>query len=125
MTSNASILGTQLKIEHLSLLKDVLTSVSHKYFVLGSMMKVKHCMLVQISEDGCTSDEKLCNVLEHRLRQLPLLTWHDIVSALRSPAVHEQVLASQIESQYIPCSSSQSHPVSDQSSTIDATYLRL
>ncbi|CAI8003661.1 NACHT, LRR and PYD domains-containing protein 3 [Geodia barretti] len=119
MTSNASILGTQLKIEHLSLLKDVLTSVSHKYFVLGSMMKVKHCMLVQISEDGCTSDEKLCKVLEYRLRQLPLLTWHDIVSALRSPAVHEQVLASQIESQYIPCSSSQSHPVSDQSSTID------
>ncbi|CAI8035682.1 hypothetical protein GBAR_LOCUS19990, partial [Geodia barretti] len=45
-----------------------------------------------------------------------MLTWHDIVRALRSPSVNEQDLASQIESQYIPCSSSQSHPVSDLSS---------
>ena len=55
------------------------------------------------------------NVLEYRLKQVPLLQWHDILRGLRSSAVHEQVLASQIECQYIPCSSSQAQPVSDQS----------
>ena len=105
----------QLKIEDLSTVQDVLTPVSHKCIIFGSKISVPHNILAGIEETNCDFDKKLYKVLEYRLKQLPLLTWHDIVRALRSPAVHEQVLASEIESQYIPCSSNQSQPVSVQS----------
>ena len=120
MDSNSRAPGTQLlTINDLSMLQDALTPIAHKCIIFGSKINVEHHFLAGIGRSNYDFDEKLYKVLEYRLKQLPLLTWHDIVSALRSPAVHEQVLASQIESQYIPCSSSQSQPVSDQSSTID------
>ena len=106
----------QLKIEDLSNVQDVLTPVSHKCIIFGSKISVPHNILAGIEETNCNFDKKLYKVLEYRLKQLPLLKWHDIVRALRSPAVHEQVLALEIESQYIPCSSSQSQLASDQSS---------
>ena len=109
--------GIQLTIEDLSTVQDVLTTVAHKSKIFGSKINVPHHVMARIEETNGDFDEKLYNLLEYRLKQLPLLTWHDIVRALRSPAVHEEVLASQIESQYIPCSSSHSQPVSDQSST--------
>ena len=109
----------RLKVKHLPLLRDILKSVAHKFFVFGNEVKVEHDVLAGISKGYYTFDEKLSRVLEYRLQQAPMLTWHDIVRALRSPSVNEQDLASQIESQYIPCSSSQSQPVSDQSSTTD------
>ena len=85
--------------------------------MIYSNISVPHYILAEIGKTNCDFGEKLYKVFEYRLKQLPLLTWHDIVRALRSPAVHEEVLASEIESQYIPCSSSQSQLVSDQSST--------
>ncbi|CAI8053043.1 NACHT, LRR and PYD domains-containing protein 3 [Geodia barretti] len=106
----------RLKVKHLPLLRDILKSVAHKFCVFGTEVKVEHDVLAGISKGYYTFDEKLSRVLEYRLQQAPMLTWHDIVRALRSPSVNEQDLASQIESQYIPCSSSQSHPVSDLSS---------
>ena len=109
----------RLKVKHLSLLQDILKSVAPKFLVFGSEVKVEHDVLAGVSKGYYTFDEKLSRVLEYRLQQVPLLRWHDIVRALRSPSVNEQDLASQIESQYIPCSSSQSQPVSDQSSTTD------
>ncbi|CAI8035681.1 hypothetical protein GBAR_LOCUS19990 [Geodia barretti] len=111
----------RLKVKHLPLLRDILKSVAHKFFVFGSEVKVEHDVLAGISKGYYTFDEKLSRVLEYRLQQAPMLTWHDIVRALRSPSVNEQDLASQIESQYIPCSSSQ--PVSDLSTTIDPSNL--
>ena len=108
--------GTQLTIEDLSNVQDVLTPVSNKFKIFGSKISVPNHVLAGIEKTNCDFDEKLYKVLEYRLKQLPLLTWHDIVRALRSPAVHEQVLASEIESQYIPSSSHQSQPVSHPSS---------
>ena len=117
MTSSISAAsGTQLTIEDLSTVHDALTTVAHKILTFGSKISVPHHILAGIEKSNYDFDEKLYKVLEYRLKQLPLLTWHDIVRALRSPAVHEQVLASEIESQYIPCASSQSQLASDQSS---------
>ena len=48
----------------------------------------------------------LLEILDFRLKQLPRLTWHDIVRALRSPTVQQHDLARTIESQYITASQS-------------------
>ena len=119
MASNVRAPGTQLTINDLSMVQDALTPIAYKYIIFGSKINIEHHVLAGIGMSNYDFDDKLYKVLGYRLRQLPLLTWHDIVRALRSPAVYEQVLASQIESQYIPCSSSQSQPVSDLSSAID------
>ena len=113
MASNVRAPGTQLTINDLSMVQDALTPIAYKCIIFGSKINVEHHVLAGIGRSNYDFNEKLYNVLEYRLKQLPLLTWHDIVSALRSPVVHEQDLASRIESQYIPCSSSQSQPVSD------------
>ena len=44
--------------------------------------------------------DRLREILHYCLRQLPLLTWQDIVNALRTDAVQENVLASEIECQH-------------------------
>ena len=106
----------KLKIEQLGTLHNVLTPVAYAYKHFGNQLQIENYILLEIEQTNCDFSEKLYKVLEYRLKQLPLLTWHDIVRALRSPAVHEQVLASEIESQYIPCSSSQPQLASDQSS---------
>ena len=114
MSSNES---GKLKIEQLGELHNVLAPVAYAYKRFGSQIQVENHILLEIEQTNCDFSEKLYKVLEYRLKQLPLLTWHDIVRALRSPAVHERFLASEIESQYIPCSSSQARLASGQSST--------
>ena len=47
----------------------------------------------------------LREILNNRLKQLPLLTWREVVQALESQAVGEGVLASSIEFQYTSLSS--------------------
>ena len=109
MTSSTSAAsGTQLTIEDLSTVHEALTTVAHKFLTFGGKISVPPHILAEIEKSNYGFNEKLYKVLDYRLKQLPLLTWHDIVRALRSPAIHEQVLANTIESQYIPCSSSQS-----------------
>ena len=100
--------GTQLTIKDLSTVHDALTTVAHIFLVFGGKICVPPHILAEIEKTNCGFNEKLYKVLEYRLKQLPLLTWHDIVRALRSPAVQYEALALEIESQYIPCSSSQS-----------------
>ena len=114
MSSNQS---GKLTIEHLGELHNLLAPVAYAYKRFGSQIKVKNDKLLGFEQTSCDCSDKLYKVLEHRLRQLPPLTWHDIVRALKSPAVQEEVLASEIESQYIPCSSSQAQLASSQSST--------
>ena len=59
-------------------------------------------------------DDCLREILNLRLSQLPPLTWCDIVTALRYPAVNQPDLARQIESQYIsPSLDPQQHMSSD------------
>ena len=59
-------------------------------------------------------DDCLREILNLRLSQLPPLTWCDIATALRYPAVNQPDLARQIESQYIsPSLDPQQHVSSD------------
>ena len=106
--------GTQLTIDDLSTVQDTLTTVAHKFLTFGSKINVPHHMLAEVEKTNYNFNEKLYKALEYRLKQLPLLTWRDIVRALRSPAVHEQALASEIESQYITYSFSQSQLANDE-----------
>ena len=113
----SSIQSGKLKIEHLGELHSLLAPVAYAYKRFGSQIQVENHILLEIEQTNCDISERLYKVFEYRLKQLPLLTWHDIVRALRSPVVQHQALALEIESHYIPCSSSQSQLASDQSST--------
>ena len=122
MASNLQASSMQLTIEDLPVIQDALTPIAYKCIIFGSKINVEHPVLAGIDKSNTDFDEKLYKVLEYRLKQLPLLTWHDIVRALRSPAVHEYALASQIGSQYIPITSSQLQPVIEESSTLCQRY---
>ena len=102
MSSSAAKTHGQLNINELSRVHEELINIASKWKYFGGNVGVLPAELSNIERSNTDFDEKLYKVLEYRLKQLPLLTWHDIVRALRSPAVHEHVLASQIESQYIP-----------------------
>ena len=71
-------------------------------FDFGLKLGVNHNTITAFQVQ-CTNDMKgwLRDILNERLRQEPRLTWHDIVTALKSPSVSEDRLASQIESQYM------------------------
>ena len=64
-------------------------------------------------ETQCNRNMKHClrEILNYRLKQLPLLTWREVVQALESRAVGEGALASSIEFQYISLSSPLSGPL--------------
>ena len=102
MSSSAAKTHEQLTINELSRVHEELINIASKWKYFGGNIGVLPAELSNIERSNTDFDEKLYKVLEYRLKQLPLLTWHDIVRALRSPAVHEHVLASQIESQCIP-----------------------
>ena len=106
----------QLRIDDLSIVIDVLAPIAYKFKRFGTMIKVEHSRLMEIENGNGECVDKLYNVLEYRLKQLPLLTWQDIVRALRSPAVNETALASEIESKYLQNSSSQSQEYNSGSS---------
>lgn len=106
----------QLRIDDLSIVIDVLAPIAYKFKRFGTMIKVEHSKLMEIENSNGECVDKLYNVLEYRLKQLPLLTWQDIVRALRSPVVNEAALASEIESKYLQNSSSQSQEYNSGSS---------
>ena len=100
MSSSAAKTHERLTITELTRVHNELISIASKWKFFGGNIGVLPPELSNIEKSNTDFDEKLYKVLEYRLKQLPLLTWHDIVRALRSPAVHEHVLASQIGSIY-------------------------
>ena len=100
MFSSAAETHEQLTINELSRVHEELISVASKWKFFGGNIGVLPAELSNIEKSNADFDEKLYKVLEYRLKQVPLLTWPDIVRALRSPAVHEHDLASQIGSKY-------------------------
>ena len=100
MSSSAAKTHEQLTINELSRVHEELISVASKWKYFGGNIGVLPPELNNIEKSNTDFYEKLYKVLEYRLKQLPLLTWHDIVRALRSRAVHEHDLASQIGSKY-------------------------
>ena len=94
--------GEQLSLAQL----DILTPIAHTCIEFGSQINVDDHILSDIKKEPISWNERLQEVLQYRLKQLPPLTWHDIVRALRSPSVQQYDLARTIESQYITASQS-------------------
>ena len=74
---------------------EALCSISTKYKLLGIQIGVEKSEIDEI-EAHRSPKERLCEVLDVRLKQLPPLTWDDIDKALRSKTIGEQNLANEI-----------------------------
>ena len=77
-------------------LQEALCSISTKYKLLGIQIGVEKSEIDEIEAKYSSPKERLCEVLDVRLKQLPPLTWNDIDKALRSKTIGEQKLANEI-----------------------------
>ena len=91
----------ELTINDLPLLCNTLNPVASKCFALGLQLGVEYSQLCTIENDYRKSKDQLREIISERLKQDSPLTWHDIVTALRSPTVGENRLASQIEQKHL------------------------
>ena len=85
---------------------EALYSITPNYVPFGMKLNVPLSTISGIQMRYATPYDILLKILDYRLKQLPLLTWHDIVQALQSPTVQQHDLARTIESQYITASQS-------------------
>ena len=83
-----------------------LHSIAPYYVLFGMKINVHLSTISEIQMRYATPYDCLLKILDYRLKQLPLLTWCDIVQALQSPTVQQHDLARTIESQYITASQS-------------------
>ena len=103
----------ELTINDLPHLCNTLNPVASKCSALGLQLGVEYPQIRNIEHNYRTCEDQLREIISERLKQDPPLTWHEIVTALRSPNVGEHSLASQIESQYIsPSLDPQENPAS-------------
>ena len=104
----------ELTINDLPLLCNTLNPVASNCFALGLQLGVEYPQICTIENDYRKSKDQLREIISQRLKQDSPLTWHDIITALRSPAVNHPDLARFIESQYIsPSLDPQQHVSSD------------
>ena len=105
----------ELTINDLPLLCNTLNPVAPKYFDLGLQLAVKDTKIRIIMANNTNNCEtQLREIITERLKQDSPLTWHDIVTALRSPSVNHHDLARVMESWYIsPSVDLSQHPSSD------------
>ena len=123
MSSSAAKTHEQLTINELSRVHEELISVASKWKFFGGNIGVLPAELSNIEKSNTDFDDKLYKVLDYRLKQVPLLTWHDIVRALKSPAVNYSALASQMGSKYSQLHTSSQHTHHPSDSTYDQTLL--
>ena len=105
----------ELTINDLALLCNTLNPVAPKCFALGLQLGVKEAKIRIIMVNNTSDCEaQLREIISERLKQDPPLTWHDIVTALRSPLVNYPGIVRHIQSWYIsPSVDLSEHPVSD------------
>ena len=96
----------QLTSDDLQEVFEALYSISSMYINLGLRLKVHRNRIRAIEMQYTDPYDRLREILDYRLNQLPPLTWHDIVRVLQSPTVQQHDLARTIESQYIAASQS-------------------
>ena len=87
----------ELSINDLSLLCNTLNPVASKCFDLGLQLGVECTQIRNIEHNYRTCEDQLREIISERLKQDSPLTWHDIVTALRSLRIREYTLSSQIE----------------------------
>ena len=91
----------ELTTNDLPVLCNALNDVAPKCFELGLQLGVKKAnieIIMKNKKNDCQA--QLREIISERLKQDPPLTWHDMVTTLRSPAVGENGLASQIEQEH-------------------------
>ena len=104
----------ELSISDLPLLCNTLNPVASKCFDLGLQLGVRYPQICNIERNYRTCEDQLREIISERLKQDPPLTWCDIVTALRSPAVNHPDIVRHIQSWYIsPSLDLQQHPSSD------------
>ena len=91
----------ELTINDLPLLCNTLNPVASKCFALGLQLGMEYQQIRTIENDYRKSKDQLREIISERLKQDSPLTWHNIVTALRSPTVGENSLASQIEQKHL------------------------
>ena len=94
-------LRRQLTIEDLPWLLNLLFSIRRKCFFVGLQLGVNDSTIQTIIDENRNHlGAQLSGILRYRLNQPQYLTLQDIIQALKSESVEENLLASQIESQY-------------------------
>ena len=101
-SSPANSAPKELTKADLSLLCEIFNPVAPKCFELGLRLGVEEARIkIIITNNKNDCEVQLREIISERLKQGSPLTWHDIVTALRSPTVGENSLASQIEQEYL------------------------
>ena len=100
-SSSTNLSFKKLTINDLPLLCNTLNTVASKCFDLGLQLGVRYPQIRNIEQNYRTCEAQLREIISERLKQDSPLTWYDIVTALRSPTVGENSLASEIECIYI------------------------
>ena len=95
-----------LTIDDLAQLENALHGVAHKATAFGLQLGVIHSNIQTIQIQYANPNDQLREILVYRLKQLPPLTWPDIIRALQTNSVQENRLASEIESQFLSASTS-------------------
>ena len=112
-STNLSFKG--LTNNDLALLCDILNPVASKCFALGLQLGVKEEKIrIIMMNNGNDCEAQLREIISERLKHVTPLTWHHIVTALRSPSVNHPDLVKHIESWYkSPSLDLSQHPASD------------
>ena len=97
-------MSNELTSDDLQEVFEAVHSIAPNYVFFGMKLNVPLNTIRVIERQYSTPYDCLLEILDFRLKQLPLLTWHDIVRALQSPTVQQHDLARTIESQYITAS---------------------
>ena len=102
-TKSPSTISTvkELTINDLPLLCNTLNPIASKCFDLGLQLGVEYQQIRAIEQNYKKSRDQLREIISERLKQDSPLTWHDIVTALRSLRIREYTLASKIERDHL------------------------
>ena len=102
MANQSSSTIKKLTTNNLPLLCNTLNPVAPKCFALGLQLGVEEARIrMIITNNRYDCEAQLREIISKRLKQASPLTWLNIVTALRSPTVDENSLASQIEQEYL------------------------
>ena len=77
-------------------LESILEGIAHKSGAFGRQLGVEAHKIAAIEKQYPDPKDQLYQIIYYRLRQLPFLTWSDVVQALQSNSVKEDVLAKEI-----------------------------
>ena len=92
----------ELTKSDLPLLCNALNSVAPECFALGLQLDVEEEKIKIIMANNTNNcQDQLHEIISERLKKDPALTWHDILTALRSPSVNHPDLVRHIQSWYI------------------------